>query len=113
MVVCDQVPFNLGPDDIDDLVREAGNVLVAQVNGDARLLLQLAGRICGGGPVGDVLAGVLEGGLGEGHDLVVGDGRGRVVAHGERAGTRSARGEGGEAGGCIHAVRRDSDGEVR
>lgn len=85
------VPFNLGPDDIDDLVRQAGNVLVAQVNGNAGLLLlQLARRLCGSAVV-DVLAGVLEGRLGECHHLVVRDGRGRVVAHDERA--RSVRGE--------------------
>jgi hypothetical protein len=33
----------------------------------------------------EVLAGVLKGRLGQGHDLVVRDGRGRVVAHDERA----------------------------
>lgn len=69
-----------------------GNVLVAQVDGDAGLLLQLAGRLCGGA-LGDVLAGVLEGGLCKGHDFVVRDGRGRVVAHGERA--RDQRGGSG------------------
>ena len=92
---CVYVPLNLGPDDIDDLVRQAGNVLVAQVDGDSGLLLlllQFPGRLSGRAVV-DVLAGVLEGGLCEGHDLVVRDGRGCVVAHGERR----ARGQRGES----------------
>jgi hypothetical protein len=75
-------PLNLCADDIDDLIRQAGDVLVAEVDGDAGLLLlQFAGRGLGGGALAEVAAGVLEGGFGEGHDLVVGDGRGRVVAH--------------------------------
>jgi hypothetical protein len=79
------VPFNLGPDDIDDLVWQAGDVLVTQVNRNTGLLLlQFPGRL-GGGAVVEVLAGVLKGRLGQGHDLVVRDGRGRVVAHDERA----------------------------
>lgn len=85
MAVAAGAPFNLGADHVNDLVGQAGNVLVAEVDGDARLLLQFARGGVGGGAVGDVLAGVLEGGLGEGHDLVVRDGRRRVVAHGERA----------------------------
>jgi hypothetical protein len=85
------VPFNLGPDDIDDLVRQAGNVLVAQVNRNTwLLLLQFPGRL-GGRTMVNVLAGVLKGRLGECHHLLVRDGRGRVVAHDER--TRTVRGE--------------------
>lgn len=85
VVVQHELPLNLGMDDIDDLVGQAGNVLVAEVDGDAGLLLlQLAGRL-GGGTVVDVLPRMLKGGLCEGHDLVVGNGRGRVVAHGEQA----------------------------
>lgn len=65
---------------------------MAQVNRNAGLLLlQFPGRL-GGGAVVDVLAGMLKGRLGQGHDLVVRDGRGRVVAHGERA--RRVRGGG-------------------
>jgi hypothetical protein len=75
-------PFNLSADDIDDLVWQAGNVLVAEVDGDAGLLLlHLSGRRLGGSPLADVAAGVLKGGLCEGHDLIVRDGRGGVVAH--------------------------------
>lgn len=86
-------PLDLSADDIDNLVREPGNALVAQVNGDAGLLrLQIPLGIGGlGGAVVDVVAGLLEGGLCEGHDLVVGDGGERVVAHGERCGGRSQR----------------------
>jgi hypothetical protein len=65
------VPFNLCPDNIDDFVRQAGNVLVAQVNRNARLLLLQLSRRLGGDAVVDVLAGVLKGRLGQGHDLVV------------------------------------------
>jgi len=83
--VVECVPFNLSPDDINDLVRQAGNVLVAQVDGDARLLLLQFPRRLGSGAVVDVLAGVFKSRLGQRHDLVVRDGRGRVVAHGERA----------------------------
>lgn len=84
----DGTPFDLDPDNVNDLIWQAGNVLVTEVNGDTRLLLQFAGGRVGSGAVGDVLAGVLEGGLCEDDDLVVGDGRGRVVAHDERAGRR-------------------------
>ena len=93
-------PLNLRPDHIDDLVRQAGNILVAKVNGDAGLLLlELARCRLGGGP--DVAARVLEGGLGEDHHLVVRDGRRRVVAHCER-GRRQPRGAG--AGGVAVMV---------
>ena len=106
------VPFNLGPDDIDDLVRQAGNVLVAQVDGDARLLLLQFPWCLGSGAVVDVLAGVFKSRLGQRHDLVIRDGRGRVVAHGER-GTLWAQRFGLVACYCrIHAVRVDSDGEL-
>ena len=89
-------PFNLGTDDIDNLVGQAGNALVAEVNGDARLLLLLLLEVArGAGGVADaalrdVLVGLGEGGLGEGDHLVVRDGRGGVVAHGQ--GTRGPRG---------------------
>jgi hypothetical protein len=87
-------PLDLGPYHVDDLVWQAGNALVAEVDGDAGLLLlQLAGRRLGGGA--QVAAGVLEGGFGQGHDLVVRDGRGRVVAHCGRG----LRGEPGDAAG--------------
>lgn len=73
-------PLDFGADDIDDLVRQARNVLVAQVDGDARvLLLHLAGGV--GAALADVLARVREGGLCEGDHLLVGNGHGRVVAH--------------------------------
>jgi hypothetical protein len=81
-------PLNLGADHIDDLVGQAGNALVAEVDGDARLLLLLLEvargtgyGVVAGAALGDVLAGLGEGGLGEGHDLVVRDGRVGVVAH--------------------------------
>ena len=97
-----RAPLNLGADDIDDLIRQAGNVLVAEVYGDAGLLLlQLSRCGLGGGALADVAAGVVEGGLGEGHDLVVGDGRGRVVAHRER-GHREPGGAVGER--TVHIV---------
>lgn len=100
-------PLDLGTDHVDDLVRQAGNVLVAEVDGDAGLLLLLClllrlrlGRLLAiargirGGvacaALGDVLAGLGEGGLGQGHDLVVRDGRGRVVAHGRGRGRAGA-----------------------
>jgi hypothetical protein len=66
---------------------------VAEVDGDARLLLRLllllllevargtGDGVLAGAALGDVLAGLGEGGLGEGHDLVVRDGRVGVVAH--------------------------------
>ena len=77
---CGDAPLDLGADDIDDLVRQARNVLVAQVDGDARvLLLHLAGGV--GAALADVLARVREGGLCEGDHLLVGNGHGRVVAH--------------------------------
>jgi hypothetical protein len=105
------VPLDLVPDDIDDLVRQAGDVLVAQVNRDARLLLlQLPGRL-GGGAVVDVLAGVLEGRLGQGHHLVVRDGLGHVVAHCERARGRHSGGTGTRAGAYIVSAV-DSDEKV-
>jgi len=82
-------PLDLGTDHIDDFVGQAGDVLVAKVYGDARLLrllrLQVSRGIGGlGSTVGDVVARLLESSLGEGHDIVIGDGRGRVVAHGKR-----------------------------
>lgn len=77
---------------------------MAEVDGDAGLLLQFSGGGVGGGAVGNVLAGLLEGGLCEGDHLVVGDGR--VVAHSERA-----RGRAGEAAAEVaDMVRADSKG---
>jgi hypothetical protein len=73
-------PLDLGADHIDDLVRQARDVLVAEVDGDAGLLLLDFSRGALGGGA-EVAAAVVEGGLCEGHDLVVRDGRGRVVAH--------------------------------
>jgi hypothetical protein len=96
-------PLNLGADHIDDLVRQAGNVLVAQVDGDARLLLlHVAGGGLGGGTLADVAAGMLEGGLGQGHNLVVRDGRGGVVAHCGRG----QRGPGGAAAASLTYMLR-------
>lgn len=88
---CGRAPLDLCADDIDNLIGQAGNALVAEVDGDAGLLrLQVAGgRGCLCSAVVDVVAGLFEGGLCEGHDLVVGDGRGHVVAHGDwRGGSR-------------------------
>ena len=84
-------PLDLGTDDIDDLVRQARNVLVAQVDGDARvLLLDLARGVWAA--LADVLARVREGGLCEGDHLLVGNGHGRVVAHdSDRDGRRAER----------------------
>jgi hypothetical protein len=66
---------------------------VAEVDGDAGLLrLQVAGhsgRLCGA--VCDVVARLAEGGLCQGHHLVVGEGRGDVVAHGDGGGERWRR----------------------
>jgi hypothetical protein len=62
---------------------------VAQVDGDARvLLLHFAGGVWAA--LADVLARVREGGLCEGDHLLVGNGHGRVVAHG-RDGRRAER----------------------
>jgi hypothetical protein len=73
-------PLNLGPDHIDDLIRQAGNVLMAEVDGDSGLLLlQFSGCRLGGGA--DVAAGMFECGLRQFDNLGVRDGRGRVVAH--------------------------------
>jgi hypothetical protein len=73
-------PLDLGADHIDDLVRQAGNVLVAEVDGDAGLLLlDFSWGGLGGGA--EVAAGMFESGLCQRNNGVVGDGRGRVVAH--------------------------------
>jgi hypothetical protein len=73
-------PLNLGPYHVNDFIGQTGNVLVAEVDGDAGLLLlQLARRRLGSSA--EVAAGVLKGGFGQCHDLVVRNGRGRVVAH--------------------------------
>lgn len=80
-------PLDLQPDDIDNLVRQTRYVLVAEVDGNAgMLLLQFAGSIWAA--LADVLAGVVEGGLCEGDDLLVRNGHGRVVAHDERRSER-------------------------
>lgn len=77
-------PLNLGTYHVDDLVRQAGDVLVAEVDCDSGLLLlQLSRGGLGGGA--DVTAGVLESRACQLDHLLVRDGRGRVVAHGERA----------------------------
>ena len=60
---------------------------MAEVDGNAGvLLLQFSGGIWA--TLADVLAGVVEGGLCEGDDLLVRDGHRRVVAHGERRSER-------------------------
>lgn len=74
-------PLDLDADDINNLVGQADDILVAEVDGDAGLLLlQVSGRIRA--TLADVLRVV--GGLCEGDHLVVGDGHRRVVAHDER-----------------------------
>jgi hypothetical protein len=86
-------PLDLSADHINDLVGQPSDALVAEVDGDARLLLLEVARGAGGvadAAMGDVLVGLGEGGLCKGHHLVVRDGRGRVVAHGQ--GTRGPRG---------------------
>jgi hypothetical protein len=71
---------------------------VAEVDGDARvLLLHLAGGVWAA--LADVLARVREGGLCEGDHLLVGNGHGRVVAHGrDRDGRRAERRAAAEEG---------------
>jgi hypothetical protein len=55
-------PLNLSANHIDDLIWQAGNVLVAEVDGDAGLLLlHFSGRRLGGGTLADVAAGVRKG----------------------------------------------------
>lgn len=76
-------PLDLHADHIDDLVRQTRYVLVAEVDGDAGvMLLHISGSIRA--TLADVLAGVVEGGLCEGDHLVVRNGHRRVVAHDER-----------------------------
>jgi hypothetical protein len=83
---------------------------VAEVDGDAGLLLlHVAGRRLGGGALADVAAGVLEGGLGQGHDLVVRDGRGGVVAHCGR----EKRGPGGAAAASVADMLRAGESGER
>lgn len=84
---CSCLPFNFGPDDINNLVGQAHNALVAEVNGDSGLLLlQFSGSLCCiCGSLRDVVSGLRNGGPRESHHLVVRDGRRDVVAHRERA----------------------------
>jgi hypothetical protein len=85
-------PLDLHPDDIDDLVWQARYVLVAEVDGDARVvLLHVSGSVWA--TLADVLAGVVEGGLCEGDHLLVRDGHRRVVAHDERRSERRTAAE--------------------
>ena len=96
------VPLNLDADHINDLVWQAGNALMTEVDGDARLiLLELlagSGWVGGLGTLADVFAGMGEGGFGEGHDLVV---RNRhVVAHDGRLQDRKY-GRGGETSALV------------
>lgn len=115
-VVREGQALNLGADYVDDVVGQAGNVLMAQVDGDAwllwllwrmlRLLCQLwllwwlwlwrgGGVDGGGGAVASVLARVLKGSLGEGEHVGIGHGRGSVEAHAERGSEGEGRGGGG------------------
>jgi hypothetical protein len=82
-------PLDLHPNNIDHLVRQACYVLVAEVDGDAGVvLLHISGSIWAS--LADVLARVVEGGLCKGDHLLVRDGHRRVVAHDERRSERRA-----------------------
>jgi hypothetical protein len=73
-------PLNLSTNYIDNLIWQAGNILVAEIDGDARLLLLQFSR-CRLGSCADVAEGMLESRFCEPNYLSVRDGLGRVVAH--------------------------------
>ena len=80
-------PLDLYPDHINNLIRQARYILVAEVDGDAGVvLLHISGSIWA--TLADVLAGMIEGGLCKGDHLLVRDGHRRVVAHDERRSER-------------------------
>lgn len=88
------LPLNLEADNINDLVWQMSNALVAEVDGDARLILKLlagSGWVGGLGTLADFFTRLGEGGLCEGDDLVVNSGN--VVTHDGRVqGTENGRG---------------------